>query len=68
MLRLQPNMTHIKAKVNGSQKCKNAFTETKKDKSERIAETTKATAQDIEMAMWYTLVDRTLCFSGQRMA
>ena len=42
--------------------------ETEKDKSERIAETSKAAAQVIEMAMWYTLVDRTRCFSGQRMA
>ena len=61
-------MTHIGAKVYGSQKCKNAFKETEKDKSERIAETSKAAAQVIEMAMWYTLVDRTRCFSGQRMA
>lgn len=35
-----------------NQKCKNAFMETKKDKSVKIEETTKATAQDIEMAMW----------------
>lgn len=44
-------MMNTRTKVYGNQKCKNPFMETKKDKRERIAETTKATAHAIEMAM-----------------
>lgn len=51
MLKLQPNMMNISSKVYDNQNCKNTFMETKKDKKERIAETTKATAHVIEMAM-----------------
>lgn len=61
-------MMNIRAKVYGSQKCKNPFMETKKDKRESIAETTKATAHAIEIAMRYSPVDRIRCFSGQCIA
>ena len=42
---------NISSKVYDNQNCKNTFMETKKDKKARIAETTKATAHVIEMAM-----------------